>query len=149
MKEIPYLHVIAHGRPAPQGSKRLGAGGAMREASPYLPAWRRALAKAIRERYAELGITMEMLRDRPVFVGPVAFEAIFAMPAGQRIDSPPDLDKLLRAVWDVCTANRVWEDDGRVLGIRRLVKRPESETCPTGVEFVVEPVLEARAGVIW
>ena len=46
---ISELRVTVAGRPAPQGSKRLGGAGQLREQSAYLPAWRleRALVRMI------------------------------------------------------------------------------------------------------
>lgn len=114
MSMIAELRVTVRGRPAPQGSKRPGAAGQMREQSAYLPAWRAAVKQAVYERYRELGVPPGEL---PLLRGPVAIGVTFRLDTGQRIDSPPDLDKLLRGVWDALTAARVWEDDGRVVEV--------------------------------
>jgi crossover junction endodeoxyribonuclease RusA len=114
---IAELRVTVPGRPAPQGSKRLGAAGQMREQSVYLPAWRNAIKHAVYERYRELGIPPG---DLPLLRGPVAIGVRFRLAGGVRnvrVDGPPDLDKLLRAVWDSLTLARVWEDDSRVVEV--------------------------------
>lgn len=105
------LIVHAMGRPAPQGSKRIGAGGAMREQSNYLPAWRAAVRRAIYEQYKVLGVEPA---DLPYLRGPVGCAMVFYLPPGRPIDGPPDLDKLIRSTWDALTVARAWEDDGRV-----------------------------------
>jgi len=134
---ITRLDVSVNGRPAPQGSKRRGQHGQLREASPYLPAWRQAIKRAVYEQYQALGIEPRG-SDLPLFRGAVAFGATFWMPAGVRPDAPPDLDKLVRAVWDALTLARVWEDDGRVVEVDWLSKQHICEPRPeSGVDFMV------------
>lgn len=121
------------GRPAPQGSKSRGGAGQLREQSPYLPAWRAAIKKAVYERYRELGVKPD---DLPLLRGPIEFSSRFHLDTGQRIDSPPDLDKLLRAVWDSLTAARVWEDDGRVVRLYEVGK-VQAQDGRTGADITV------------
>jgi crossover junction endodeoxyribonuclease RusA len=128
---ITELHVTVHGRPAPQGSKRFGAHGQLREASAYLPAWRAAIKKAVYEQYKTLGVPPE---DLPLLRGAVAIGMTFWMGADRRIDGPPDLDKLQRAVWDALTGARVWEDDARVTEVLWACKAPAAEL---GVDLLV------------
>jgi len=116
---ITELGIVVAGRPAPQGSKRQGAHGQMREASVYLPAWRAAVKRAAYEEMKRRGVRPG---DRPVFRGAVAFSVTFWMPADHRVDGPPDLDKLVRGVWDALTQARVWEDDSRVTEVLWLSK---------------------------
>lgn len=126
---ITRLSVEVAGRPAPQGSKRTGEHGQMREASPYLPAWRQAVKAAVYARYAALGVEPATL---PLFRGAVGVEVHFVLPPGRRADGPPDGDKLTRAVWDALTAARVWEDDGRAVrwgGSKKLAYPGESTGC--------------------
>lgn len=108
------LHVTVNGRPAPQGSKKHGAAGQMREQSPYLPAWRAAVKVAVYERYRALHVRPA---DLPVFRGPVATGVTFWLPGDRIAHGPPDLDKLLRGLWDALTMSRVWEDDSRVVEV--------------------------------
>lgn len=131
---ITELNIVVNGRPAPQGSKRAGAHGQMREASVYLPAWRHAVRRAAYETYRELGVPAA---DLPLFRGAVAFGATFWLDAGQRADGPPDLDKLLRAVWDALTRARVWEDDSRVIEIIWAEKR-QAVDGRTGADIQVQ-----------
>lgn len=132
------------GRPAPQGSKKFGAHGQLLEASAYLRPWRAAVRRAAFERYAEWGVSKaEILKNR-LIPGPVRFGAIFWMPRDHRIDSPPDLDKLLRATWDALTSAGVWEDDGRVIGIDFLEKQHAPEDRPTGADIFVRATTMGR-----
>ena len=128
---IDRLVVVVRGRPAPQGSKRFGAAGQMREASPHLAAWRAAVVQAAYQQMLALGVTPNA---RPCFVGPVAVRVWFRVPG--RADTPPDLDKLLRSTWDALTAARVWEDDARVVYVEagKLTAKPEL----MGARIVIE-----------
>lgn len=140
MTTIDRLRVWVPGRPAPQGSKHHGAHGQMREASPYLPAWRAAVKRAVYEVYRERGIVPD---DLPLFVGAVGISVIFYLDTGQRIDSEPDGDKLTRAVWDALTNARVWEDDGRVVrwhGMKVQAGALAGEAAQTGASIEVWPV---------
>lgn len=121
------------GRPAPQGSKEQGQYGQLRESSPYLPAWRAAVKRAVYRQYRNLGIEPTAL---PLFVGPVGVRVIFYLNTGQRIDSEPDGDKLERAVWDALTKARVWEDDGRVVDWSGVKVQAEPASA-TGADIIV------------
>jgi len=117
------LVITVTGRPAPQGSKRLGEHGQMLEQSRYLPAWRAAVKRCAYRAYRERGIEPA---DLPLFAGPVGISIIFYLRPEQltlaRIDGPPDLDKLQRSTYDALTAARVWDDDGRVVHIGEMRK---------------------------
>jgi Endodeoxyribonuclease RusA len=110
------LRVVVSGRPAPQGSKQYGQYGQMREQSAYLPAWRRAVKKAVYEWYRQVGVEPA---DLPLFVGAVGCSITFRLDTGDRIDGPPDIDKLLRSTFDALgkppVGARVFEDDARVV----------------------------------
>lgn len=131
---ITELIVSVNGRPAPQGSKRTGSAGQMREASPYLPAWRAAVRRAVYEQYKALGVPPD---DLPLLRGPVAIGVTFWLAGGARADGPPDLDKLLRGVWDALTAARVWEDDGRVVEVLWASKQSAHDRQP-GADLYVK-----------
>lgn len=109
----------------------------MRESSPHLPAWRKALRLAAYEAMAAAGVQPT---DRPMFPSgvPVRAEIVFYVgwPQGatERPDGWPldirgsgDLDKLERAVLDAMSAAGVWKDD------RQVVK------LPTGREWALSP----------
>lgn len=139
------LSVWVPGRPAPQGSKRIGEHGQMREASPYLPAWRQAVKRAVYERFRELGITpadVQAMRRNgtALFGGPVGITMSFALDPDRRVDAMPDLDKLQRAVWDELTKARVWEDDGRVISVSASKNMANPDTG-TGVFLRVWQVI--------
>lgn len=122
------LVISVTGRPAPQGSKDIGAAGQLREQSRYLPAWRAAVKKAAYQAYKAAGIEPDAL---PLIRGPVAVSITFRMSTDRRVDAPPDLDKLQRSTWDALTAARVWEDDGRVV-TEWACKRHAAESETTG-----------------
>ena len=106
--------------PAPQGSKkyvgtRRTAAGAniplIVEASPKLPAWRKAVDDAVRQAMTDSG-------DLSKFDGAVKVEAIFYLTRKPSVKRdlptvPPDVDKLTRALLDACKA--VWTDDALVV----------------------------------
>ena len=106
--------------PAPQGSKkyvgtRRTAAGAniplIVEASPKLPAWRKAVDDAVRQAMTDSG-------DPSKFDGAVKVEAIFYLTRKPSVKRdlptvPPDVDKLTRALLDACKA--VWTDDALVV----------------------------------
>ena len=118
------LVITVTGRPAPQGSKRLGEHGQMLEQSRYLPAWRSAVVRDTYRAYRDLGIGPEGL---PVFAeGPLVVSIEFYLSPAQltlgRIDGPPDLDKLCRSTWDALTHARMWTDDGQVAEVTETRK---------------------------
>lgn len=133
MRRVDGLRVI--GRPAPQGSKRVGMAGQMMEQSPYLAAWagawkggkvrgKRAHGAVERDTFqwfADNGIAPAEL---PYLRGPVGIEITFYLdPAHGPVDGPPDADKLARATFDALTQARLWEDDSRAIDVI-LRKRP-------------------------
>lgn len=138
------------GRPAPQGSKRVGMSGQMREQSPYLAAWAGSWkgGKAKGKR-AHGAVEVAAFRwyaanqidptELPYLVGPVGVDIVFHLdPTHGPIDAPPDVDKLARATFDALTAARLWEDDGRVIEAT-LRKRPAM------MPFAFEPGAVIRA----
>lgn len=130
---ITELHVSVTGRPAPQGSKRKGSAGQLREQSNYLPAWRAAVKRAVYEQYQALGIPPD---DLPLLRGAVELGVTFWVPRNRRADGPPDLDKLIRGLWDALTSARVWEDDSRVVNVLWATKQHSDNDC-TGADFTV------------
>ncbi len=143
MIKVDRLAVKVAGRPAPQGSKARGAHGQMREASPYLPAWRAAVKRAVYAAYLAAGVEPETL---PLFVGPVAVRLTFWLAPGRRVDAAPDLDKMIRATWDVLTQARAIEDDGRIVSVV-ADKRHAGPDEPTGADIEVWPVGEPIASL--
>lgn len=129
-------NVRVYGRPAPQGSKRVGMSGQMMEQSPYLVGWaggwkggkargkriHGAVERALYEHYRDHGIEPDEL---PYLTGPVGVDITFYLePDHGPVEGPPDVDKLARSTFDALTAARLWEDDARVIDAT-LRKRPD------------------------
>jgi len=152
--------VLVAGRPAPQGSKRLGEHGQVLEQSPYLAAWRGqwkgtgarrryvhgAIGLAVYARYAARGISPV---DLPLFGKgePVALSIGFYVDSAPT--EPPDLDKLSRAVGDALTVCRVFADDAQVVALHAY-KESASPEYPAGAFIAVspaEPVPTSSAGL--
>lgn len=108
--------------PAPQGSKkyvgtRRTASGAniplIIESSPKLPAWRKAVADAVKQAIVDSG-------DSSKFEGAVKVEAVFYLTRKPSVKRdlptvPPDLDKLSRSLLDSIGFGGVWGDDSQVV----------------------------------
>ena len=123
--------------PAPQGSKkyvgtRRTASGAniplIIESSPKLPAWRKAVADAVKQAMIESG-------DLSKFEGAVKLEAVFYLTRKKTVTRdypivPPDLDKVLRSLMDGITAKGegVWGDDAQVVRIEVSKKYATGES---------------------
>lgn len=110
------LRFIAHGTPAPQGSKKHIGAGRMIETNKNLPGWRQTLTAA--------AITAQKAQKTPwkPINTPVTIRAIFHLPKPQKTKygplpaGPPDLDKLARAVGDALTQSGTLTDDARITG---------------------------------
>jgi Holliday junction resolvase RusA-like endonuclease len=115
--------------PAPQGSKRYvgsrmsKAGNSVPmiiEASPKLPAWRKAVSEAVIA-------AMKASGDDSKFDGAVKVEAVFYLTRKPTVKRdlptvPPDVDKLTRSLLDGISARSksgeilgVWRDDSQVV----------------------------------
>lgn len=132
------IHVI--GRPAPQGSKSRGAAGQLREQSAYLPAWRQAVKRATYLAYRAANVEPE---DLPLLRGAVKIDRLtFRLDPTSRVDGPPDIDKLTRATLDALTQARAFEDDARVVEIRRLGKRHTLPGEQPGADIIISTLHE-------
>lgn len=140
MTSISEFQVTVPGRPAPQGSKKHGAHGQLRESSVYLAPWRQAIKAAVYAGYEVRGIRPA---DLPLFRGPVAIGVTFCLSDEQlvdnRIDGRPDLDKLLRGLFDGLTMARLWDDDSRVVEIAYAGKS-RTRAGWTGADLTVRSV---------
>lgn len=99
------LDVIVEGRPAPQGSKSYRGNGRFSEASKYLPAWRKAVREAVADAWQG-----KPLIDYPVRV---VIRFYLAKPKNPKFPwpaTPPDVDKLIRGVFDSLTGVCVVDD---------------------------------------
>lgn len=132
------LVIIAYGEPAQQGDLARGQYGNLYHSNKKLKPWRDTVADATRDAVAELA---------PDVVGPlyrrgtgVGLSAVWTFRrsgahfgsgrnAGILKDSAPrehvhspDLDKLLRAIFDALTAGGAWHDDRQVCRIDDLAR---------------------------
>lgn len=104
------FEVTIFGDARPQGSKRHVGNGRFIEASPYLREWREKVRAACLE-----------FNFQDKFDAPVRAEVVFALRKPKnpkhkaRPASRPDLDKLVRAIFDSVTSAGVWEDDSLVV----------------------------------
>ena len=128
--------------PRPQGSKKYvgqrttAAGNKIPliiEASPGLPAWRKAVADAVAQAMIDSG-------DLSKFEGAVKVEAVFYLtrkPSVKRAypTVPPDVDKLSRSLLDSC--KRVWGDDSQVV---RLEVSKKYATGEAGVAVTISAI---------
>jgi Holliday junction resolvase RusA-like endonuclease len=106
------LRFVVHGRPAPQGSKSYKGNNRFVEASKYLPAWRSAIVLAAKQ---EMMNKMDITPfDKPVKVFVTFFIDRPKNPKHPYPAVPPDLDKLVRGLFDSLTQARVWLDDALV-----------------------------------
>jgi Holliday junction resolvase RusA-like endonuclease len=118
--------------PRPQGSKKYvgqrttAAGNKIPliiEASPGLPAWRKAVSDAVKQAMIDSG-------DLSKFEGAVKVEAVFYLtrkPSVKRAypTVPPDVDKLSRSLLDSCKG--VWGDDSQVVRLEVSKKYASGE----------------------
>ena len=106
------VEVFVAGVPRPQGSKDHVGRGRLIESSKYVGAWRDL-------------ITVHLLGKRGSFAQyvPVRVDLLFTVPAPKNLPvhtvvyptKIPDLDKLVRAVYDAITKAGVWHDDSQAV----------------------------------
>jgi len=136
---VTALIVVAHGLPAPQGSKRYVGRGILVESSKRVRPWRDTISAAAVDAAESAGL-VEYIE------GPVAVDLTFVLPRPQghfrtgkyarllRDGAPhlphrlPDLDKLTRAALDAFTDAGVWRDDAQVtdMSVRKSYPGPGS-----------------------
>jgi crossover junction endodeoxyribonuclease RusA len=106
---------LVEGRPAPQGSKSYRGNGRFSEASKYLPAWRNAIVLAVKQKM--LQTESVAMFDGPVRVSITFFITKPAKPKWPFPATTPDLDKLVRGVFDSLTQAKIWVDDCLVVDL--------------------------------
>lgn len=127
------LVAFVPGKPAPQGSKRHVGRGIMIESSKAVKPWR----TDIRE-------TLLAVHTGPPLDGPIYAELLFVMPrpasTPKRHTPPaikrPDLDKLVRAVFDAIGSAGVWRDDSQVVHLHTVKRLARTDERP-GVHIVL------------
>ena len=137
---MSYLSVFIAGHPAPQGSKRHVGNGVMIESSKKVKPWRSDIRS---------GLLDEGGNPHASFDGAVHTHLEFVMPrpgsTPKRSTPPatkkPDLDKLVRAVFDAIGSAGVWRDDSQVVGAlatKRLAEIGETPGCHVTITHAAE-----------
>lgn len=131
------LELFVEGIPAPQGSKRHVGGGRMIEMSKKLPAWRKAIEKALQEAAGD---------DFPTFQPPIRVTAHFYLPRPKRsrYEGPyaaPDVDKLQRALGDCLQRAGIVTDDSHITSWRA----DKAWSTRTGARIVIEQLTADEA----
>lgn len=145
---MPELVIRALGRPAPQGSKETGTGGALRESSAYLPAWRQAVKLAAWDACRLAGIAPTALpifpAGTPVYLHVCAFIVTDDQCRAEGSVYPigrPDVDKLLRAVLDALGGTRgsarLYAEDSQVISVDGLCKVRAAIDMPPGAHIII------------
>jgi Holliday junction resolvase RusA-like endonuclease len=119
------IHFVAYDTPVTQGShtavisKSTGQAFVKAQGEAKLKTWRDCVKSAAREAMVDSGL-MSFPLEGPVLLA-VTFTVYkpknrpktrLSWPEGKK----DDIDKLLRAVMDACTAAGVWTDDGQAQG---------------------------------
>lgn len=111
------LELFVPGTPVQQGSKRHVGGGRMIEAAKGLQPWRQLTALAAHNAMLEAGLSVIAPKVEvsvsAVFVFKRLSNAPKREPGRMPMVSPPDIDKLLRAILDALTGV-CFADDGQV-----------------------------------
>lgn len=120
------------GQPAPQGSKRHVGGGRMIEASKKVGPWREAVKEAV----SLLSFTPY---DHPISID-IKFYIARPKTVKRLLPSvPPDLDKLVRGLFDALTIANVWMDDALAVDVC-ATKRYATEDEPPGCLVFIKPI---------
>lgn len=109
------LHIVTHGAPATQGSKKgfiRGRKVVMVEMDEKLPAWRAAVEAAARLAAGPDWVTI----DAAVSIsGEIRLRKPKTTKYPDHPAGPPDTDKLQRAIGDALTKSQVITDDARIV----------------------------------
>lgn len=140
------LVITVIGRPAPQGSKRLLAHGAMVESSKRVKPWREDVKQA----------ALDAIEARAWhrLDGPVAVEVLFCFdppksaPKKRRIwpttRSSGDIDKLARAALDSLTAAGAFHDDSQVVWLLARKVHTNHDDVPLTIPGAVIAITEVN-----
>lgn len=151
------------GRPVPQGSKTAFVSKStgrpiVVDKDTRLPQWRMKITNAAIERGAEYMHTAPALFAELPFTGPVGIRVTFVLDrpkahygTGKNAEAikpgapkypgtMPDLDKLLRAVFDGLTDAQVWRDDGQVVWCQASKDYADRPGSPPGVHIMLAPM---------
>ena len=143
------LYFTALGVPRPQGSKRYVGNGRFIEASNVGP-WRKAIAEAVER-------ALEATGDRSTFSEPVVVWATFYIPRPKTVkrlfpSTPPDLDKLCRALGDAMSVDaKIIQDDSLIIKwfpAKVYADNPEDAGVRVSVK-TIEKVMESNGFVTY
>jgi Holliday junction resolvase RusA-like endonuclease len=141
------------GTPVPQGSKRVWMNAQSKQAmmtedaGARLYTWRMEVMGQARQAMSDIGRFGEPFREpisclvtfryhRPQSHYGTGRNAEVLKPSAPPLPAkPPDLDKLVRAIWDACTSV-VWVDDGQVVAAT-IRKGYVDRWIPEGVSVVI------------
>jgi len=147
------------GRPVPQGSKSAFISKStgkpiVVDKDVRLPQWRAKITSAAIDKQAEYMHTMPALYATLPFVGGVGISIDFVLErpkthfgSGKNVDkvkpgapshpaTMPDIDKLMRAIFDALTDAQVWKDDGQVVWVQATKTYANAGQAP-GVQITV------------
>lgn len=131
----PALTITVYGEPAAQGSKKYAGHRTNRstgrttavliEQSKKVKPWRAQVTEAARQALVAGHVGLAPIH-RPQLTAPLLVDVTFTVPKPARIPkgrrglpaTRPDLDKMLRALFDGITDSKVWQDDGLVVEVR-------------------------------
>lgn len=127
---IERLTFWVEGVPVPQGSKSIFRGRPV-DANPGLKGWRKTVTAA----------AVKALAGRDGFTEAVYVLIDFYLPRGRTVKRRrpsvrPDVDKLIRAIFDSLTDALVWADDGLVVTVHALKHYADSR--PAGARISIQ-----------
>jgi Holliday junction resolvase RusA-like endonuclease len=154
--------IIVRGLPKPKGSKRgfaIPVKGKLTKAGKqkHRVVMAESAGEPLADWITDVSAAVQLaLRKHPGWIpldGPVITLTTFYLPRPASLPArilyptkKPDLDKLIRAVWDVCT-KKIWTDDARVVD-ELTRKRFADAQHPPGMVMTVFPFDEETAGWI-
>jgi len=109
------LHIVTHGAPATQGSKKAFIRGkkvVMVEMDEKLPEWRAAVEAAARQAAGPEWVTID---GAVSIAGEIRLRKPKTTKYPDHPAGPPDTDKLQRAIGDALTKSQVITDDARIV----------------------------------
>lgn len=132
------LEVFVPGQPAAQGSKRHVGGGRLLEQSKKVRPWRNQIVAVLATTGRHLAPLEGAVRADLEFVMPRPLATPKTRPTPPAVKRP-DLDKLIRAVFDAISDARVWKDDScavQVMAGKRIAEPGEATGCRIRLEEV-------------
>ncbi|MGH3680592.1 MAG: RusA family crossover junction endodeoxyribonuclease [Natronosporangium sp.] len=141
------LHIIVHGTPAPQGSKRHVGNGVMVESSKKVKPWREAVKYAALDALhsnqpselpdpGTLEVDLGFLLARPKgHYRAGRLSHILRPGAPTRPATRPDIDKLARSTLDALKDAGVYRDDAQITSL--IARKWYADSQPAGARIIV------------